>query len=134
MAGKAARGHEPESPPSLWLAIAAESLRIINKLADRFGMGLVILLLLLVTIWGFGDSTTKNDFVRYLVFGEVGRDAAVRFLALFLVLDVVLGITAGIRYSVGERREMRRIAAEKAKWQSRALGVELNHTNGEEEG
>lgn len=97
-------------------------------------MGLVVLLLLLGTVWSFGDATTRNDFVRYLTFGEVGGDGVVRILLLLLVLDGVLGITAGIRYSVGERREMKRLAYEKSKWQSRALGVSLNHTNGEEEG
>lgn len=108
-----------KSPEELgaWLRIVTA----ITRFVDRFGMAVGMIVLLLFTVWFMGSDKTQDDFVRELLFGEVTKT---RHLAMFFVALVAIslfGLDGIIRARLLDSREVKRLAAERDKWQARAL-------------
>jgi hypothetical protein len=102
---------------------------LVASFFDRFGIALTVLLLLLLTVKWMGSAKTQDDFVRELLFGQItgGRSLAIFFAVLIAIS--ILGIDTIVRARLTESAEMKRVTAEKTKWQERALQSELSHTD-----
>jgi hypothetical protein len=75
-----------------------------------------------------GSSQTSDDVVREIFFGSVTKTRYVSLVVLTLVLLTLVSAGTLRRRWASERQEMKRIAAEKSKLQSKLLGNRLNQT------
>jgi hypothetical protein len=116
------------------------ALLILDKFVDRFGVSLLVLLLILGVVWRFGDERTKNDFVRELLFQETTKKPWVTCFFLVLLGVNLFGRGANVslfrRWTRTERKRvetetdrLNRVAQEKSRLQEEILGAPLSHTD-----
>lgn len=101
-------------------------------IAERLGMAFAIMTFIVLGVWFLGSTTTKDEFVRELLFGSITNT---RYLSLFFVALIVIalfGLDNMFASWRTERAEMKRLASEKTRLQERLLGP-LSHTHGIEE-
>jgi hypothetical protein len=101
----------------------------IGKTVDRLGVPFAVLLVLLGAIWKMGSETTRNDFIREVLFGDITRT---RHLSAFfaILIIVIVGGAIGTRQKgrKDESAEMKRVSKEKTVLQERLLGRSLSNS------
>jgi hypothetical protein len=103
-----------------------------SSLLDRFGVALVLLVMIVWTVKWLGNAKTQDDFIREVLFGEItgGRSLAIFFACM--IVSAILGLDGVIRQRLTRSVELTRIAQERDRWRrewaQRAVG---GHTDEE---
>lgn len=103
----------------------------IGRIADKFGVAFAVMVVFLATVWWMGSEQTQDDFIRELLFGSVTGTRALAWFLVALAVIAIFGLDTKFRSLRTERREMKRLAAERDRWQELALNRPLSHTDGE---
>lgn len=93
-----------------------------QQLADRFGTSAVVLCMTVGGVWLLGEDSTKDEFIRAVIFNEHGLFWPV-FMFL-LVGDVLVGHRLWRKQRLAENAEMKRIADEKSRLQAEVLRLQ----------
>src|SRR4051812_15648994 len=123
----AKRGASEQTPKSknetgMWVRAFAAA----DRVAEKFGVAFVILLLLFAAVYKMGSAQTQDDFIRELLFASVTHTRYLSIFVILLVLISTFGLDAIGRLLRIERSEMRRISEEKTKLQEKLLERELS--------
>lgn len=102
---------------------------VIARVADRFGLAVIVLGLLFGAVWLMGTAETQDDFVRELLFAEITQTRYLSFFVIVLIVIALFGLDSRSRARKTESHETKRVTDERSMWQERALGTDLEHTS-----
>jgi hypothetical protein len=102
----------------------------LGQLAERFGVSFAVFAAIVFSVWLCGGATTRDDFIREALFGQVtGRPILGIFLGILLI-NTVFPFTTWLRSKHAESKEIKRLTEERDRLQEKLIGRELHHTDG----